>query len=145
MDKATVRIRPIRLAFAVDPKDLKALKRVFEANSVFWGGPYNFILPLFKRVPQRYIESYGEKITAGVLVQGLVEAFQPDFVVEIESGSCTGLKFPRGRVITLDQLLSRDDRGRCTFGVDVRSVIADLYDKSFRFVQRHPPETVIPT
>lgn len=145
MDKASVRIRPIRLAFAVNPKDLKALMRVFEANSIFWGGPYNFILPLFKRVPQRYREPYRKQITSVALVNGLVEAFQPDFIVEMESGSTTGLKFPRGRVITFDQLLSRDEQGSCAYGVDVRSVIADLYDKTFRFVQRHPPDTVIPS
>jgi hypothetical protein len=145
MDKASVRIRPIRLAFAVDPKDLKALMRVFEANSIFWGGPYNFIVPLFKRVPQRYMEPYRNKITAVKLVEGLVEAFQPDFIVEMESGSVAAPSFPRGRVITFDQLLSRDDGGSCVYGVDVRSVIAELYDKTFRFVQRHPPETVIPS
>ena len=87
MDKANARIRPIRFAFAVDPKDLKTLKRIFEVNSIFWGGPYNFILPLFKRVPRRYVEPYGKKITATKLVEGLVEAFQPDFV-EIGRASC---------------------------------------------------------
>jgi hypothetical protein len=51
MEKASVRIRPLRLAFAVDSRNGTALMRVFEANSMFWGGPYNFILPLFKRVP----------------------------------------------------------------------------------------------
>lgn len=119
--------------------------RVFEANSVFWGGPYNFILPLFKRVPQRYKEPYRKKITAVALVKGLVEAFQPDFIVEMESGSAATLEFPHGRVIMFDQLVSRDDQGTCAYGVDVRSVIADLYDDTFRFVQRHPPETVIPS
>jgi hypothetical protein len=72
--------------------------QAFEANSVFWGGPYNFILPLFKRVPERYLEPYRRKIKAAALVEGLVEAFQPDFIVEMESGSTSGLKFPRGHL-----------------------------------------------
>jgi hypothetical protein len=97
MDKASVRIRPIRFAFAVDPKDVKGLMRVFEANSIFWGGPYNFILPLFKRVPQRYTEPYRKQITAVALVNGLVEAFQPDFIVEMEPGSVAALPFSRTR------------------------------------------------
>ncbi len=145
MDKTTVRIRPIRFAFAVDPRDLTILMRVFEANSVFWGGPYNFILPLFKRVPQRYKEPYRKKITASAVVQGLLEAFQPDVIVEMETGSTSALKFPRGRVITYDQLIGRDDHGRCVYGVDLRSVVTDLYNTRFRFVQRHPPEVVIPS
>src|SRR5262249_13855516 len=91
------------------------------------------------------MEPYRSKITALALVQGLVEAFQPDFIVEMKSGSTKALKFPPGRVITFEQLLSRDYRGRCAYGVDVRSVIAELYDQTFRFVQRHPPETIIPS
>jgi hypothetical protein len=144
MDKARVRVRPIRFAFALDPHDAKALTKVFEASSAFWGGPYNFILPMFKSVPKRYREPYGKKITSSQLVEGLIEAFQPDFIVEVESGSTASVKFPLGRVISLNQLLSRDEQGRCCYGVDVRSVIADLYQKTFRFVQRHPPEAVLP-
>lgn len=145
MEKASVRIRPLRLAFAVNPKDGTALMRVFEANSVFWGGPYNFVLPLFRRVPDRYKEPYRKKIKATALVQGLVEAFQPDIIVEMEPGSTAFLNFPKSRTITFDHLLSRDDRGSCSYGVDLRTIIADLYETTFRFVQRHPPEVVIPT
>jgi hypothetical protein len=144
MEKATVRIRPLRLAFAVNPKNGAALMRVFEANSIFWGGLYNFILPLFKRVPDRYNEPYRKKIKAAALVRGLVDAFQPDIIVEVEPGSATFLNFPKSRTITLDQFLGRDDRGGCNYGVDIRTIIADLYERTFRFVQRHPPQVVIP-
>ena len=68
MEKASVRIRPLRCAFAVDPKDISALMRVFEVNSALWGGLYNFILPLLKRVPDRYKEPYRKKIKTAALV-----------------------------------------------------------------------------
>lgn len=119
--------------------------RVFEANSVLWGGPYNFILPLFKRVPDRYKEPYRKKIKAAALVQGLVEAFQPDLIVELKVGAAAFLNFPKGRTITFDRLLGRDNRGACNYGVDLRTIISDLYETTFRFVQRHPPEVVIPS
>ena len=119
--------------------------RVFEANSVLWGGPYNFILPLFKRVPGRYKKPYQKEIKAAALVQGLVEAFQPDLIVELKVGSSAFLKFPKGRTITFDQLLGRDDHGACNYGVDLRTIISDLYETTFRFVERHPPEVVIPS
>src|SRR5207245_6738547 len=126
-------------------KDGIALMRVFEANSVLWGGPYNFILPLFKRVPDRYKEPYRKNIKVTALVRGLVEAFQPDIIVEVEAGSSEFLSFPRSRTITLDQLMGRDDRGSCNYGVDIRTIVSDLYETTFRFVQRHPPEVVIPS
>jgi hypothetical protein len=51
MESSKVRIRPLRFAFLVDPRDKARLQTVFEINSVLWGGCYNFIIPLFKRVP----------------------------------------------------------------------------------------------
>jgi len=145
MDKARLRVRPIRFAFAVDPFDLSALSTVFSINSALWGGAYNFILPLFKRVPKRYLKPYGKKLTARFLVQGLIEAFQPDFLVEMQPGSAGSLDFPRSRVIDINTLLSRDDRGRCLIGIDLRSIVSHLYRETFRFVQRHPPKVVIPS
>ena len=58
MDNATVRVRPLRFAFVVEPKDKVDLQRIFEINSALWGGVFNFIVPVFKQVPQRYREKY---------------------------------------------------------------------------------------
>jgi hypothetical protein len=48
MESATVRVRPLRLAFVVEPKDKAGLQRIFEVNSALWGGVFNFIIPLSK-------------------------------------------------------------------------------------------------
>ena len=45
----------------------------------------------------------------------------------------------------MEDLSARDDRGRSKIGIDLRSVCDDLYRTQFRFVQRHPPEVVIPS
>ena len=147
METAQVRIRPLRLAFLVDPRDKKSLHRVFEVNSSLWGGIYNFIIPLFKRVPHRYKQEYQKPTLATAMLQGFVEAFQPDFVVEtkIDQIKSYGIDFPSKRTTSFDELLGRDDGGRCNVGVDLRSVCNDLYRETFKFVQRHPPKVVIPT
>jgi hypothetical protein len=147
MESSTVRVRPLRFAFLADPRDKKRLLQTFELNSSLWGGVFNFIIPLFKHVPARYREQYFKTIPAKRMLNGLVEAFQPDFLVETKTGDAAsyGIAFDPKRTIPVEDLTGRDERGRCKLGIDLRSVCDDLYDKSFRFVQRHPPEVIIPS
>lgn len=147
MENATVRVRPLRFAFVVEPKDKAGLQTIFEVNSSLWGGVFNFIIPLFKQVPERYREKYFKMIPAKEMLKGFVEAFQPDYLVELKPGAASayGISFPDKRILTIEDLSSRDDQGRCKIGIDLRSVCDDLYRKEFRFVQRHPPEVIIPS
>jgi hypothetical protein len=80
------------------------------------------------------------------MLKGLVEAFQPDYLVELTRGAAAtyGIVFPSERILAIDDLGARDDGGRCDIGIDLRSVCDDLYRKEFRFVQRHPREVMIP-
>jgi hypothetical protein len=146
MESAQVRIRPFRFAFLVEPKDTKALQRVFEMNSCLWGGGFNYIVPIFKRVPARYKQQYQKPISVRAMIDGFIEAFQPDYLVETRADQCKsfGIDFPAKRTTSFDELLARDDQDRCQVGVDLRSVCHDLYQEKFQFVQRHGPEVVIP-
>ncbi|MGA7848397.1 MAG: hypothetical protein WCA13_04755 [Terriglobales bacterium] len=147
METSTVRVRPLRFAFLVEPKDKLGLQRIFEVNSSLWGGVFNFIIPLFKQVPGRYREKYFKTIPAKGMLKGLVEAFQPDYLVELKTGAAAsyGIAFPEKRILAIGDLIARDEQGRCKIGVDLRSVCDDLYRTTFRFVQRHPPDVIIPS
>jgi len=147
MESAQVRSRPFRLAFLVEPRDRKALQRVFEMNSSLWGGGFNFIIPISKSVPDRYKQEYQKPISAKTMINGFVEAFQPDYVVETRADQCKeyGINFPEGRTLFFAQLLARDEQNRCQIGIDLRSVCHQMYEEQFQFVQRHGPEVVIPT
>jgi len=108
---------------------------------------FNFIIPLFRQVPSRYREKYFKAPPAKAILKGLVEAFQPDYLVEIKpgDGASYGIAFPAERILAIEDLTARDDQGRCKIGIDLRSVCDDLYRTSFRFVQRHPPSVLIPS
>ena len=45
-----VRLRPIRLAFVVDPADQHAILAAIEASSFLWGGAFNPIIPFYRRL-----------------------------------------------------------------------------------------------
>src|SRR3989344_3312334 len=81
-----VKLRPIKLAFLVDPKDSKGLARAIELNSTLWGGSYNPIIPTFKKVPKIWKESHIFGYNSEKILKGYIEAFNPDFIVPI--GKC---------------------------------------------------------
>jgi hypothetical protein len=141
---ASIRVRPLRFGFVVDPKAGNILRKVLQVNTCLWGGVYNYIIPAFKKTPVRYRERYLATPSAKNLINGLVEAFQPDFLVETTPGISKGIAFESGRIISLDALMATDDRGRRSYGIDLRSICVALYDESFRFVQRHAPKVLLP-
>jgi hypothetical protein len=90
---------------------------------------------------------YCNKLSAKTMINGLIEAFQPDYVVETRDGQIKeyGVNFPEMRSISFAELLARDEQNRCQIGIDLRSICHDMYQERFQFVQRHGPEVVIPT
>ena len=154
---ATVRIRPLRFGFLLDPSDPVVLRDVLQINSCLWGGIYNYFLPVPDRAPARYrdymfagSESLKLKFMKGTgpsaqqLVEGLLEAFQPDLLVETKPGLASKVPFDQSRIVSLDQFNQVEDRGSRKYGIDLRSICMSLYKETFRFVQRHPPNVIQP-
>lgn len=48
---ASLRLRPTRIGFLVDPSDAEALRRVFQVCTGLWGGTYNPIIPVCSTIP----------------------------------------------------------------------------------------------
>ena len=46
-----VKLRPIKLAFLVNPEDKVSLQQAIEINTFLWGGMYNPIIPTYKELP----------------------------------------------------------------------------------------------
>ena len=51
-----VRLRPIKLAFLVNPEDKESLLKAIEINTFLWGGLYNPIIPTYRRIPAKWKE-----------------------------------------------------------------------------------------
>jgi hypothetical protein len=49
-----LRLRPLRIAFLVDPSDRDGLRNAIELNSVLWGGMFNPIIPAYQRLPPNW-------------------------------------------------------------------------------------------
>ena len=133
-----VRLRPVRFAFLVRPDDGKRTLDIFRVNTCLWGGKYNPIIPCLQRVPTWW-DRHGHRFeTAEQIVNGYLDFFEPDFIVETEPGLADGFGFDKERVLQISTLLKREgDRDRSGHGQSVFNLYRDLYRKEFQFARRH--------
>ena len=132
-----VRLRPVRFAFLVRPDDKKRVLEIFQVNTCLWGGKYNPIVPWFKQVPRWWDRHNHRFETAIQIINGYLDFFEPDFLIEAEPGLAEGIGFDKERVLPLSRVLTRsDDRNRNGHGLNVVSLYNDLYQKGFQFSRR---------
>lgn len=133
-----IRLRPIRFAFLVRPNDKKRTVEIFRINTCLWGGKFNPIIPFFKRVPSWWERKDYRFENAKQIINGYLDFFEPDFIVEAQKGLAEGLGFDSERVLQLTDILERGDKrdwGR--YGLSVYDLYGDLYKKEFQFERRH--------
>ncbi len=132
------RLRPIRFAFLVRPNDRKRTLEIFRTNTCLWGGQYNPIIPFFKRLPPWWERKGYRFENAKQIINGYLDFFEPDFIVEAEEGLANGFGFDSERVLQLADILECDgERDRDKYGLSVYQLYVDLYKKEFQFVQRN--------
>ena len=132
-----VKLRPVRMAFLVKPNDGKALLQVLRVNSSLWGGKFNPIIPYFKKTPAWWDRHHRSSERAGQILNGYLDRFEPDFLVETESGMASTLGFNSKRILNVSDVLGRAHDPDVGVGMNVFSLFKDLYLKEFQFQRRH--------
>ena len=133
-----IRLRPIRFAFLVRPNDRKHTLEIFRVNTCLWGGKFNPIIPYFKRLPSWWERKGYRFENAKQIINGYLDFFEPDFLVEAEKGLADGFGFNPKRILQLNEILQRDGgRDRDRYGLSVYDLYRDLYRKEFQFQRRH--------
>jgi hypothetical protein len=138
---ASLRLRPVRIGFMVNPGDFESVRRCFRVNTCLWGGQYNPIIPALRRPPRRWhVQDWRPK--ARDITSGYVRFFEPDVVVEAEQGLAKKVGWEPGeryvqaaRLVSLDEFINTDNAGRVNFasGVDVTAIHAHRYHEEFKF------------
>jgi hypothetical protein len=136
------RLRPIRLGFLVRPDDEANLRRVFQMNTVLWGGSYNAIIPAIRRLP-RALKDRTDR-TARQYMSGYLDAFLPDYLVPMEADLAELVDFPPERTIRPTDVLDPGADEPVGYGLGVSSVYAALFEREFKFVRRNPAEVLLP-
>ena len=136
--RVDIRLRPIRFGFLVRPDDKEKVLEIFRINTCLWGGMFNPIIPFFKRVPSWW-ERHGLRFeNAKQIIDGYLDFFEPDFLIEAEEGLAEGFGFDPKRVLQLTDILERQGKQDWNkYGLSVHDLYSELYRETFRFELRH--------
>ena len=104
------------------------------------------LIPLF---PSLNVYHHGGKDTllalknAKQIINGYLDFFEPDFLVEAEEGLANGLGFNSERVLHFEDVLVKPGEWEGEkYGLSVQDVYLALYQEIFRFETRHPSNIV---
>ena len=141
--RVDIRLRPIRFGFLVRPNDAENILEIFRINTCLWGGIFNPIIPFFESVP-----SWGEREDFQFkhpkqIINGYLDFFEPDFVVEAEEGLADGFGFDSERVLQFTNILAQsEEEDWDKYGLSVHDLYSALYQEEFRFELRHQRNVV---
>jgi hypothetical protein len=141
-----VRLRPTRFGFLVAPNDMAALRLAFQVNTCLWGGKYNPIIPIFAKRPKWWERHRITDETAEQIVNGYLDYFEPDVLVETQAGQAASLGYNPDRIISIDALIPQANRLDIGYsdshGLSVFPLYHHLYQREFQFAKREPEKIV---
>lgn len=139
---ATVRLRPLRLAFLIRSNDYASVLQAMRINTCMWGGKFNPIIPYFDKVPTWWNRHGNRFETAKQIINGYLDLYEPDFLVEFEEGMSKGYGFHSERVLKPSDVLANSRKGSNGCGIGAFDLYQDLYEKKYQFERRHKQKIV---
>ena len=142
-----VKLRPIRLAFLVNPKDKESLLKAIKINTFLWGGMYNPIIPTYKQISSKWKKfPYEKNLSAKSVVSGYLDNFDPDYVVPI--GECVNYNLDIGYRKKIDDvsdiLASIEEDGVPSYGIGLFEVLSHFIETELKFERRSPLDICVP-
>lgn len=136
------KLRPLRLAYLVDPGKEAMVRRAIEASTCRWGGGVCAIVPRYRRRPRDFPD---QRLSAREIVAGYLASFEPDYVIECYEGAASGLEIDPRQLAPLAHLETSEAGGALSYGLSALSIYRDVHSRIFRFLQRDPVSVVTPT
>ena len=141
-----VKLRPIKLAFLVNPNDKESLLKAIEINTFLWGGAYNPIIPTYKRIPPNWEGGPSKNPSAKSIVSGYLDNFDPDYVVPM--GECIDYDLDIGyrkKIDDVSEILERVEKnGIPNYGIGLFEILNHLFNQEFKFEKKYPQDICIP-
>ena len=141
-----VRLRPVKLAFLVNPKDKDSLLKAIEINTFLWGGMYNPIIPTYEQLPENWEDLPSKDLTPQNVVLGYLDNFDPDYVIPM--GKCADY-LPdvsnRRKIDDVAEILEPvEEDGTPKYGIGLFEVLNHFIHRELRFQRRDPLDICVP-
>ncbi|MGB6064334.1 MAG: hypothetical protein WBG50_05975 [Desulfomonilaceae bacterium] len=142
----TIRVRPLRVGFLVDPTDRAGLYRAVELSSFLWGAGYNPIIPAYRRTPAKWESDRLRHLPlASDIVDGYLNAFDPDLVVPV--GTCANRTFQVGNrdIVKAEELIGDlKNSASPQYGIGIIELLKDFIEKELKYKRNDDLQVVFP-
>lgn len=142
----TIRVRPLRVAFLVDPADRAGLYRAIELSTFLWGGSYNPIIPAYQRTPKKWEPNRVRHLPLpSDIIGGYLTGFDPDLVVPV--GICANRTFQVGNrdIVKADELIGDLKKSASPpYGIGFIELLKDFVDKELKYKRNDDLRVVFP-
>ncbi len=151
---ATIRLRPTRIRFLVRPNDLASVLKIMRACCCLWGGIYNPIIPVSRKLPADWSKEPYRRMTGSEIARGYVDFFEPDVFVEaqrglLEEAGLGALKKEHSihpEAISLREFLAKRDGkswAEPAYGANITEVLNHIYETEQQFQPRNQRHSVV--
>lgn len=143
----TQRLRPLRLAFLVNPADRRDVMEAIRLSSTFWGGMFNPIIPCYGgRVPRAWSRHSTVGMNPRKLVEGYLDGFDPDVIVPVSPGSEEFIPPNKRAKLTSEAMLGEViASGATAAGVGAFEMVRSLAEKEFKFIRNDDLSLLLPS
>jgi hypothetical protein len=137
-----IKLRPIKIAFLVDPRNKKAVLEAITINSFLWGGTFNPIIPVLKKIPPLWTRNdrlINFRSNAKTIALGYIDTFDPDYYVAIHDCDIEHLGLDRARIISKDDILKKASTdGTPSYGIGLFEILNYFLENELKFVRKRP-------
>lgn len=134
-----ITLRPIKLAFLVNPNDKNTILEAIQINTFLWGGIYNPLIPVYKRTPPGWDVTSKRKSYKDV-INGYIDTYDPDFIVNVSN--LNEINYIKGtrKVINSDDVYAKDkDKSLIPrYGLSIIEVMNQFIEDELKFIRKYP-------
>jgi hypothetical protein len=143
-----LKVRPLRLAFLVDPGSAVSLREAIQINSTLWGGAFNPIIPVYRKSPRVWQDKPLRTPKAEAVIKGYIEAFDPDILIQCGRELPPYITALGLRIVKSGQIWEpyRADKSTRTpkYGIGVFELLNQTFEEHFRYKEKFPVRVMIP-
>lgn len=144
---ANIKVRPLKLALLVDPNSAVQVREAIRLACSLWGGMFFPIIPMYKRMPASWRDGPLRAPPAKKVVQGYIDAFDPDVLVQFAADLPSYVADARLQVVKPQAVWGKvapDEDREPLFGISALELLNDVYQECFKYKSRHPTKVIIP-
>lgn len=114
-------------------------------NSLLWGGSFNPLVPVYKRLPTHLKKQILFAPTGIEMSKGYIEGFDPDFIICDNQNLEFVLNEDDTRKLTSDKIIQNiSEHWAPNYGVGVFELLQHIYDKELKFIRQNPLKIIFP-